>query len=283
LTEKKSLSYYKKIRKIFGGRGFGGLPLIKNVNDYALSHIHSEFANVNGHKMYLDPNDSLNLSIKEIHEPFETELVKDHVNKGEFVLDVGAHIGYYSLIMARCVGKNGKVFSFEPNPLNFNILKKNIEINEYQNIVLEEKAVSNKNGTTNLYLSKGNSGMHRIHPSKYCEDVISVDVVKLNSYFNNQITKKIRFIKIDAEGSELDVLEGLSDILKNSKIKIIMEFVPEHIIEHGSKPLDVLNFLNKYGFKIFIINEDKKKLEEIPDLKKIENNSSGTNLFCQKF
>lgn len=282
--EGKSVSYYKKVRKIFGGKGLGGLPLIKNVNEFALSHIHSDFANVQGHKMLLDPNDSLNLSIKEIHEPFETELIKNQINENDIVIDIGAHIGYYTLVMAKLVGKNGKVFAFEPNPLNFGILQKNIESNGYFNVVLDNKAVSNKNGKTDLYLCEGNSGMHRIHPSEYCKDKIQVDVIKLNDYLSVDIIKKIRLIKIDAEGTELEVLEGLSEALKNSQINIFMEFVPKHIAEHGSKPYEVLKFLDKYNFKIFIINEQKQKMEEITDLNKIEEKySNGTNLFCQKF
>lgn len=126
--------------------------------------------------------------------------------------------------------------------------------------------------------------MHRIHPSEYCKDKIQVDVIKLNDYLSVNIIKKIRLIKIDAEGSELEVLEGLSEALKNSQINIFMEFVPKHIAEHGSKPYEVLKFLDKYNFKIFIINEQKQKMEEITDLNKIEEKySNGTNLFCQKF
>ena len=279
----KKLIIYKKIRKILGGRGIGGIPLIKNLNDYAVSHIHSEFVNVHGNKMFLDPSDSLNLSIKEIHEPFETKLIENIINNGDFVIDVGAHIGYYTLFMAKLVGENGKVFAFEPHPLNFKILKKNIELNNYQNVIFENKAVSNKNGKTNLYISKKNSGMHRIHPSKYCEEKIPVDLVKLNDYFQQSVLNKICLIKIDAEGSEFEVLKGMSNALKNSQIKILMEFVPEHLIEHGTQPSEMLNFLSEHGFKIFYIDENIQKVEKLKNwTKTMDEFPNGVNLLCEK-
>jgi len=281
--EKRGLTSYKKLRKILGGKGIGGLPLVKNVNKFVVSRVHSDFANIQGHKMYLDPDDSLQLSIKEIYEPYETGLIQNQIHEDDFVLDIGAHIGYYTLTMAKFVGKNGKCFAFEPNPLNFSLLQKNVELNEFHNVVLENKAVSNRNGTTDLYLCEDNSGMHRIHPSKYCKDKIQVNVIKLNEYFSVDIRKKISLIKIDAEGSELEILEGLSKILKNSQITVLLEFKPEHIIEHGSKPYEVLKFLDKYNFKIFIINEEKQKIDQITDLSMVEQEyPEGTNLFCQK-
>ena len=69
-----------------------------------------------------------------------TALVKRIVRNGDIVVDIGAHIGYYTLIFARLVGPKGKVFAFEPEPNNFNLLIKNIKINGYKNIIPVQKA-----------------------------------------------------------------------------------------------------------------------------------------------
>jgi len=92
-----------------------------------------KIVNVLGHKMYLDDLDTLHLAINGIWEPLETNLIKNKIKEGDIVLNIGANIGYYTLLIARLVGSNGKVFAFEPDLNNFKILKKNIEINNYKN------------------------------------------------------------------------------------------------------------------------------------------------------
>lgn len=84
--------------------------------------------------MFLEATDCLGLLTHEIHEPLMTEIIKRETKEGDVVLDIGAHIGYYTLMFARLVGKEGKVFAFEPDPDNFTLLKKNIEINRDQRL-----------------------------------------------------------------------------------------------------------------------------------------------------
>jgi len=83
---------------------------------------------VNGFKMYVDPTDALELKSKKIFEKFETELVKQEIHDGDTVLDIGANIGYFSLIFSKIVGNNGRVYAFEPDPNNFKILKKILKL-----------------------------------------------------------------------------------------------------------------------------------------------------------
>jgi len=244
--------------------------------------------------MFLDPHDTLKLSTDGIFEPFETNLVKKSIKKGDVVLDIGANIGYYTLVFAKLVGEQGKVFSFEPEPFNFNLLKKNVEINNYQNVILQNSAVSNSEGKIKLYLSHEQSGTHRIYPSEICsKDYVEVKMMRLDDYFKkNSLAEKISFIKIDVEGAELGVLEGMESLLEQNKnLEILIEFIPPYIKEFGSNPMDLLNLLEKYNFKINLINNKTQKLEEIHDknilLKKYENYVQGdypevTNLLCIK-
>ena len=157
------LLMYKKVVKILSGHGIGKIYPIRVVHDFIIPHLKTTLAEVQGHKMFLDSKDALGLSINEIYEPLETEFVKKEVKKGNVVLDIGANIGYYTLIFAKLVGENGKVFAFEPDPTNFALLKKNVEMNGYKNVVLVQRAVSNKTGKLKLYLCEDNPGDHRIY------------------------------------------------------------------------------------------------------------------------
>ena len=238
---------------------------------------------INGHNMVLDNLDSLQLLVNGIYEPMETELIKTIIQKDDIVLDVGAHIGYYTLLMSDLVGINGKVFAFEPESSNFDLLQKNLDINLCNNVVIENKAVSNHSGKSYLYLSKDNSGMHRLNQSKYCKEFIETDVITLDSYFfANPLISKIRFVKIDVEGSEFDVLIGMKLILdKNTDIMIMMEFIPSNLLEHGSIPVNVLRFLHDNCFKLYVFVDGKRNEISKPDFKNMDC-YDGKSLLCIK-
>ena len=89
-------------------------------------------------------------------------MIKQEVKEGNNVIDIGANIGYFTLLFAKLVGPNGKVFAFEPDPTNFSILKKNIEENNYDNVILSQKAISDKTETTKLFLCKFSNGMQNV-------------------------------------------------------------------------------------------------------------------------
>src|SRR4030042_4007070 len=89
-------------------------------------------------------------------------LFKQLAKEGDTVVDIGAHIGYYTLLAARIVGDTGKVYAFEPDPANHDVLVGNIKLNGFQNVVTVRKAISDKNGQIELYLNEKNTGGHSI-------------------------------------------------------------------------------------------------------------------------
>ena len=113
--------------------------------------------------MFLDKIDSLYLSVNKDWGDFEKEVIEKQIKKGDVILDIGANIGFYTLIMAKLVGEKGKVYAFEADPTNFEILKKNVEVNGYKNIVLVNKVVSNKNEKIKFYVDRGNTASPRIN------------------------------------------------------------------------------------------------------------------------
>ena len=138
--------------------------------------------------------------------------------------DIRANIGYYTLIFANLVGKDSKVFVFEPSHDNFVLLHYNIEINNHQNVKLEQIAVSNKSGETKLYLTV-NPWDNRIYDLQDNSNFIEVVAISLDDYFN-KYNGKIDFIKMDIQGEEWATIQGMPLFLKKNKnIKILTEFL----------------------------------------------------------
>ena len=96
------------------------------------------------------------------YEPETTGLLQRVIEPGMVVVDVGAHVGYYALLAAKRVGPQGKVYAFEPDPTNYALLLKNIELNGYRNILTTGEAVSDRVGTATLYLAGLDTGRHSL-------------------------------------------------------------------------------------------------------------------------
>jgi len=274
---------YRFTEKLIGGHGIGNLPIIQNLNAKVIAHLKEEYTIVDGHKMFLDKNDSLLLSINKTYEQNETNFIKNSINRGDIVIDIGANIGYYTLLFARLVGDTGKVYSFEPDPRNFLLLEKNVQINNYSNVLLEKKAVSNKSQKSQLYMTEFTpvSSMHKGNSSII--DEIDIDVVTLDDYFKiNPIRPD--FIKIDIEGYELNALKGMKSILQSSdKTKIMIEYNPLTKKVFNSDPMDSLTFLDELGYKFKDLNSNIPMFFNLNQvIKKYQNTKKVTNFICIK-
>lgn len=231
-----------------------------------------------GHKMFLDPDDCLRLSWQKEYEPVETKLVKETVKNGSVVLDIGAHIGYYTLLFAKRVGPHGKIYAFEPDPTNFALLKKNVEANHYQNVVLVNKAVSDKTGKGTLYLSQYASGDHRTY-ARPGRKSVPVKTAKIDEV----VKEKVDFVKMDVQGAEAKALAGMQNVLKKSPhVKLLMEFWPKGLRGHGNDPEEMLKTLQRVGFTFSMPN--KNDVFEKAPLRKILQDAEKTapNVFCTR-
>ena len=139
--KKKIHAIYKKSFKIFIGTNIGRYGIVRKLCRFLSYNLKPDWVEIEGEKMYLDDVDSLCLSINGIHEKIITNLIKKEIHSGDVVLDIGAHIGYYTLQFANLVGSTGKVYAFEPEPKNFELLKKNVQINKHDNVVLIQKKI----------------------------------------------------------------------------------------------------------------------------------------------
>jgi FkbM family methyltransferase len=292
VEEIASRFFYKMLRNEVVWRwNLQRIPLIRRLGRTYRNYFYGRFyrgpIDVLQNTMYLDPKDSMNLFINKIHEPYETQLISSIIKPGNVVLDIGANIGYYTLIFAKLVGQDGKVFAFEPEPANFRIIEKNVSINGYSNVILEQKAVSNRNEKKKLYLNKENAGMHRIYKSQYVNvDSVEIETVSLDDYFSNY-RGRIDFIKMDIEGSEITALEGMQTTLqRQNNVKLLVAFDSLAIREYGYKPEQYIDLIMSNGFRVYFVNSRTKDLKlvkpaDLRDLIKLAGELE-LNLLCKK-
>jgi len=278
---------YKIAAKVFHRRyRIQNLHLVVLIQNYIKRHLKVDSVEVFGNKIFLDSKDSLALSIRGIYEPVTTELIKREIKKGDIVLDIGAHIGYYTLIFAKLAGEEGRVFAFEPDLDNFTLLKKNVEFNGYPNVILEQKAISSKSGKAKLFLSYENIKGHTICDLQNNKPSILVDSIKLDDYFNDS-NNRIDFIKLDVEGAELLALKGMNNLLnRNKKIKMIIEFYPACLKRGGTDPVELLELLQTFNFRIYDVSNLKNLVNPISISNLLQlypiDSLHFTNLFCAR-
>lgn len=197
-----------------------------------------------------------------ILEKREMDFFKKTIKKGWTVLDIGANIGYPSLLFSKLVGENGKVFAFEPDKNNLATLKRNIKENKIRNVEIVPLAVSNHTGKATLYLSDSHSGDHRIYSSGEKRKTLTIKTVKLDDYFDP--LPKIDFIQMDVQGAEESVFRGMRNLLEANKgIKILLEFWPEGLRRIGADPRKFLELIEGFGFKLKRIDEISGDLQII--------------------
>lgn len=272
---------------LFAGSGLRKIKFIEKINIFLRVKLKPDFIITKkyNHKMFLDKIDSLYLSVYNDWDDFATTLLEKEIKKGSIVLDLGANIGFYTLVLARLVGEKGKVYAFEADSTNFEILKKNVEANRYNNIILVNKAVLDKNDKIKFYVDERNTAGNSVYGGDKTE-YKEIEAIKLDDYFNKN--RKIDFVKIDIEGSEFRAMKGMSKLLKeNKKIKLMTEFYPKLLNGIGEEnnllPVDYLEFLRNLGFELYDINEKSRKLVRFSN-KEILNKCGHrwTNLFCKR-
>ena len=284
--KKKIHAIYKKSYKIFIGTNIGRYGIVRKLSRFLNSNLKPDWVEIEGEKMYLDEVDALCLSINGIHEKIITNLIKKEIHSGDVVLDIGAHIGYYTLQFANLVGSTGKVYAFEPEPKNFELLKKNVQINKYDNVVLIQKIVSDKDGIVEFFVSKLDSIGNKLFKSEESADSIKIESTTLDEYFKDS-KEKIDFVKMDIQGGEGKATLGMKNFLKKNNPKIIQEWWPDALKQNHTNPEDHLKFLQHIGYKFYEIDSTVKKnilpitIEQL--LEKYPNSLiEDINLFCKK-
>jgi len=208
-------------------------------------------------------------------EPYTTELFQNALKPGFTVLDIGAHHGYFSLLAARRVGKEGMVYAFEPAPQNFQILKRNVELNHFTNVIPVNKAVSDRSATTPFFLRQHTGVIGSLFPTGSPDEfTVPVECITVDAFLAGG---PVDVVKMDIEGGEPFALKGMKKTLSKSKdIVLFVEFNAPSLHRAGSNPEDLLAQLENTGFECQVINEELRCLQPIkPNLR-------FCNIYCTK-
>jgi FkbM family methyltransferase len=150
------------------------------------------------------------------YEPEQTALFERWLRPGDTVLDVGAHVGYYTLVAATLVGGLGRVWAFEPNPANARFLREHVRINKLEHVAIEQLAVSDREGTARFARGSGSGTGHLDEGG-----ALEVPTVSLDGFCARHRVAPAA-IKIDVEGAELAVLEGAGDVIRRHRPVIFL-------------------------------------------------------------
>jgi FkbM family methyltransferase len=184
---------------------------------------------------------------KALSDRRERALLRQLIQPGMTVVDVGANIGIYTRFFSGLAGVSGRVHAFEPAPSNFKRLQENAE--HLANVSLNHAAVGDRSGTIRLFVSDELNVDHRTFDSGDGRKGIDVPVVSLDDYF--AAGQRVDLIKIDVQGYELSVLQGAKRVLEeNRDIKVLMEFWPYGLAKAAVAPSKVIDLINSLGFEI---------------------------------
>ena len=276
----RTLGFIKPLRKYLG-------PLTGRLMFDMFSYGNKQIM-VRGHVMKLAAQGRFPPAnmLRDNYEKQTTELFERIVKPGMVVFDIGAHVGYYTLLAARQIGDTGEVHAFEPEPSNFNLLAQNVEFNNYQNVECVNKVVSNDTGSTELFLTSLDNGRYSIYnhglPKKRS---VLTQSISLDDYVNEKNLTKIDLIKVDVEGAETDVLNGAVKLLNNRNVRnVIIEFNPGLLQNAGVSPREFLVKPSSWRFNISYIDEDKGLLHLPKDdvdsfIGELLKNEASVNLF----
>ena len=196
--------------------------------------------------MELDPRDLVTQSILSsgIWEPESTRVVET-LQEGEVFIDVGAHVGYYSLDASKRVGGSGRVISVEPNPPTADRLRRNILLNNASNVTVQQVACTDKETTLHFFQAgrenTGSSSMSKENARSSRE--IEVRGAPLDAIVKALQLGRVDLVKIDVEGAELQVLHGMTETLAKYRPKLIVELVDQNLKNLGASVGEVREFL----------------------------------------
>ena len=179
-------------------------------------------------------------------------------------VDVGANIGWFTLVAAHALAGRGHVHSFEPDPAHVEKLRANVAVNRLGNVTVNDWALSDRTGSATLHLNSTNRGDHSLLPSAARQGSASVALARLDDYTGLSAERPL-VIKIDVQGTEIDVLAGARTLLANHphEIVVLCELAPAALAAGGRTAGDLAAMLDGLGFAAAIIQRGGPRIAPI--------------------
>ena len=183
----------------------------------------------------------------------QTKLLVQRVRPGHVVLDVGANLGYYTVLTARLAGP-GAVYAFEPDPGNFALLERNCALNGCTNAVLHRTALSDRRGSAVLHRSARNMGDHRLTSAEAGRTATEVTTEVGDDVLAD--LPRVDVVKCDTQGAEAHVFAGLVRLIERSVPKpfMLVEFEPLGLAAMGRSYVELLDHFDRWGYRYHFVN-----------------------------
>lgn len=208
-------------------------------------------ADVFGYSMQLDLSDWIQRNIYlGSYERIEAEWVRRYLRPGMTVVDVGANVGFYTALAARCVGLTGRVFAIEPSALAFGWLRRTTDANPMPQVTLCNLGLADEAGEQLLYGTPGFTGNHTPTMVPHGIAFEKVAVTTLDRFMTEQKIDTVDLLKLDIQGFEPKVLRGAQAALESRRIRAVLcEFEGYWLDKVGSSIEDLWATLAHYGFR----------------------------------
>lgn len=251
----------------------------KPKNDLIIKTIHGFYLIINP---VLDNGVEKSIYYTGTYEKGTLHILKKVLKENNVFVDIGANIGLMSILSSSIVKNKGCVYSFEPNPNTYKILKENISINNISNIELSRYAIGNKSESSVIYDNlESNRGSSSLIKPEVETDKYDIEVVRLSDYFENKDIK-IDLIKADIEGYELEALNGAIEILKRDNPPMLIvecSEIRDNVNDNNREEL--FNFITKVNkYKIFKLQGGKSRKSKLIEISNKENMPMHDNIFC---
>lgn len=222
-----------------------------------------------------DVNTRTMLSRRSACEPEVAHLMFRVLREGDWVVDGGANIGFFSLLMARLVGPTGRVLAFEPGPNNIEKLRENIALNKLEHVEVIERALWSWDKSEAPFYLAADSGEHAMIKSDVTISKISVSTVKLSGYCRDH---KLRLIKLDLEGAEQRALEGAHSHLGRKVPFVVCELNGPALRRMEDSQASLRKLMRGFGYEMFVLHADGRLPSLVPVNAVVEATTPNTNV-----
>lgn len=284
------------IRAISALFGLSRIPLLRRLWGGVVAASAPESVMIGGHRIYLDAGDALRLSLNGEYDPYFSRVFREQIHPGMVVYDIGAHIGYFTLMAGKALRGDGRVYAFEPDENNAGILRRNADVNGYHigaagaQVWVTRSAAWCHAGTVDLFRASDCSGGHRLYGGKEKRErqvvpCFAVDDIVKPCEWPELVYRLPDVIKMDIEGAEHGALLGMREtVARCPGLVLFTEMYDVGLRGCGSSAGEYLSRLREYGFsRMWWIDSARERLVDVEAVDVVAMSRKGAiNLFCKR-